>query len=479
MGDSQVKKYFLLLVALFLCGAAVAETIPATNGSNRIDWNKWTTGRTGATVYPTAQAACQAAASTYTPAYTSPFPTNPTGSGTCRGTAQNGSVYDITGYTGSATCPAGYSQTNYTGYVMCAGYQCPAGQNWTLSGSQCTRPDCVAPQVRNADTGICETPACPAGYDRNAQGQCVKNCTGKQGQPTVNGTYEFSGPVSEWAVGECKVKCPVRVLAAGGGVGEDCKFTGASASPDQPEAEARPKQPNTDLPPEKPLDCLAQGKGYIQSSSGTLSCVASGDAPPDNRPKIEHEPDPTKKQPLGPDGQPIPGTGSEEGKSVNNPGDGTIEEKRTTTKPPGTDGSGNPTCEAGFQLVDGKCQKTESTKKPAGEYCAENPTSPVCRGSDESDACIAHPERAGCKDLGSYDGAGDALQTKAVGLSAITPFSVGGSGSCPADVTLPKGMGTWSFEKYCWFAESIRPLVLLLGWLIGGFIVFGFRGGSA
>lgn len=37
---------------------------------------------------------------------------------------------------------------------------CPAGQNWTLSGSNCTRPDCVSPQTRNVSTGVCESPAC-------------------------------------------------------------------------------------------------------------------------------------------------------------------------------------------------------------------------------------------------------------------------------------------------------------------------------
>lgn len=37
---------------------------------------------------------------------------------------------------------------------------CPVGQNWTLSGSSCTRPDCVAPQTRNASTGVCEAPPC-------------------------------------------------------------------------------------------------------------------------------------------------------------------------------------------------------------------------------------------------------------------------------------------------------------------------------
>lgn len=71
---------------------------------------------------------------------------------------------------------AGYGEYNaylyrrstcMTGYTLSGGLcyppptlSCPAGQNWTLSGSNCTRPDCVAPQVRNAGTGVCEMPAC-------------------------------------------------------------------------------------------------------------------------------------------------------------------------------------------------------------------------------------------------------------------------------------------------------------------------------
>lgn len=39
-------------------------------------------------------------------------------------------------------------------------YVCPTGQNWTLSGSTCTRPNCVLPQVRNPATGVCEAPKC-------------------------------------------------------------------------------------------------------------------------------------------------------------------------------------------------------------------------------------------------------------------------------------------------------------------------------
>lgn len=46
-------------------------------------------------------------------------------------------------------CPDG------TNTATCTGYECPANQNWTLSGATCVRPDCVAPDVRDPATGRC------------------------------------------------------------------------------------------------------------------------------------------------------------------------------------------------------------------------------------------------------------------------------------------------------------------------------------
>lgn len=58
-------------------------------------------------------------------------------------------------------CPAGYTLSG----GQCSpdvAYSCPSGQNWTLSGSSCTRPDCVAGEVRNEGTGLCQAD-CVAG----------------------------------------------------------------------------------------------------------------------------------------------------------------------------------------------------------------------------------------------------------------------------------------------------------------------------
>ncbi|MDP3514718.1 MAG: DUF6531 domain-containing protein [Sulfuritalea sp.] len=66
----------------------------------------------------------------------------------------------------------------FTGGAPCAptgGYSCPAGQNWTLSGTQCARPDCTQYQTRDASTGICRITSCPADSEF-VDGVCLKKC---------------------------------------------------------------------------------------------------------------------------------------------------------------------------------------------------------------------------------------------------------------------------------------------------------------
>lgn len=72
-------------------------------------------------------------------------------------------------------CPSGFTDVG----TQCQKVSCPANQGWTLSGQTCTRSDCVSPEVRNLETGICEVP---------------KDCTPIAGksQPGITG-LNFSG----------------------------------------------------------------------------------------------------------------------------------------------------------------------------------------------------------------------------------------------------------------------------------------------
>lgn len=93
-----------------------------------------------------------------------------------------------------------------------SGYTCPTGQNWTLSGTQCTRPDCASGQVRDPGNGLCiqsctvaeneevgyvEAQSIPSGTKG-----CLKGCQVYQGGTVytdstgkrVTGAYSYGTP---------------------------------------------------------------------------------------------------------------------------------------------------------------------------------------------------------------------------------------------------------------------------------------------
>lgn len=90
----------------------------------------------------------------------------------CRYVSYNGSVGGFGNV--NTTCTAG---TFEAATNKCFVYSCPAGQNWTLTGGTCSRPDCVEPLVRSVSTGLCVAPpvSCP---------------TMSNGSPAYSG-YEF------------------------------------------------------------------------------------------------------------------------------------------------------------------------------------------------------------------------------------------------------------------------------------------------
>jgi len=60
-------------------------------------------------------------------------------------------------------CPAGYTAQGGAAVPNCVPivpYVCPSSGGWTLSSSNCTRPDCTTTQVRNA-SGVCIAKAAP------------------------------------------------------------------------------------------------------------------------------------------------------------------------------------------------------------------------------------------------------------------------------------------------------------------------------
>lgn len=143
--------------------------------------------------------------------------------------------YQLTGphITASARC-SGYQNLNgwegTAGTVVVKNF-CPAGQNWTLSGSTCTRPDCLSYQSRDASTGQCSCPVgktdsgsacvtvCPTGYHPFTpdDGRCEKDCIGNQ--------FQDSSGVCKCSPSANKVYALTAELGASPGCDGGCKTT--------------------------------------------------------------------------------------------------------------------------------------------------------------------------------------------------------------------------------------------------------------
>lgn len=425
-----MRSLFLALAFFIVPVTAIAETIDATPHPNT-PVTQYYIGSIANGIYTSTSAACATKSGTITSS--TPRPENATSwiAAICKRTS-DGYNFDVMGRIITETT-----------------YSCPDA-SWTLSGNKCSRPDC------------------PVGYDV-LNGQCVKNCTAKANTPTTNGNYDFPGPPSEWSVAGCKVRCKQRVIQYNGGAGYQCYYTGASANPDQPEPEMLPPDP-TKLPPESPKDCLNQGQGYVQSSSGSVKCVSGESAPAGQKPKaVESDHSETTGEDTDGDGVPDKNVKKTEGTTTKDD-KGEVTDKKTESMDPNADG----TCNAGFikNTSTGKCEKTTVEKKDLNSFCTDKPDHEICTGKKPApDPCTENKDRVGCADLGTAP-EGVEPGSKDIGVSAITPFAMGGNASCPADIQGPKGI-TIPFTGVCMYAQGIRPIILALAWIFAGWMVVG------
>lgn len=363
------------LLAAFFLGKAVAETKPATvipagTSSARpkvyVQWN------TQAPTFQTVQEVCDS------------YRSSGLNKGNCVDTIGTWSSYGAAG-----DCK--YQPTNTTSCISVGTPQgvygsCPVGS--TISGANCvtSQEQVICEAGWTVQGTSCFRPDCAAGYDRNSQGRCVKDCTSKAGQPTTNGNYSFTGAVSTWSVSECKVSCAQRVLTAYGGSGYECKYTGASATPEDTSGEALPPDPEK-LPPEKPEDCLNRGSGYVTSSTGKITCVPSSEAPEGQKPNKKEADNVKESGTKNPDGtidKTSPDYKKEE-TSTSQGSDGTTTTNKTETVAGTNDGNGNVTCPTGYtKNPDNTCSKTTTTQQTNSGFCEQNPNSPLCKEAKES-----------------------------------------------------------------------------------------------
>lgn len=344
--------------------------------------------------------------------------------------------------------------------IACATvYSCPANAGWTLSGANCTRTECQA------------------GYDRNAQGICQKDCTAKQGQAagTGGGSFDFPNDGSSNTVSGCTVTCSTSV-SSGGIVPlyetkSGCTYTGAS--PSDPANNSDPVEFKPDAKtPTKPSDCTGSGMGYVQGSTGTVTCMPPSDAPPENRPKVEQGKT-SESGKTGTDGKPdfaSPDYKKTDSKTTTDGEKTTTEEKTTSNPDTAKNGTSNNGCEAGATFADGKCTTTKTTVESTSDFCTKNPLATACKGY--KDECIENPDRASCTNMGTPSDAQGDLQTKAVGVSGITVVNFASNDTCPPDQTFAYGV-VISWQPACNALGWLKPLVLSLAWLSAGMFVIG------
>lgn len=350
--------YFLLGFLLSaLVTIASAETIPATLSGQAI---KVWAGGSGvfATLEASGPAAC--ASTIYYPDYVGVVSSNQI---RCSNTNANGTFYQNYTRTQLWICPSvpqlaenATIPTSSPAPSCPQGYTCPSGQNWTLNGQTCTRPDCVAPQTRQSD-GTCSAPQCT--HSANAQ---------------VGGMYVIPRPVPSgviWCASNCLVYMvtdsysPTETFAkayvnGAGGAASSC--TGSS------EVVPTPKEPE---PTKTPTPC-AHGQGVITNSAGKVVCVDQNAVPSAEPPKVNK----TIETKTHPDGS----------QTINNitqtcTGEGACSTTTTTTTTNASNGQPG---------IAGTPGTTTATKdKPSetqSDFCAQNPSLQICKGGMATEA---------------------------------------------------------------------------------------------
>lgn len=169
----------------------------------------------------------------------------------------------------------------------------------------------------------------------------------------------------------------------------------------------------------------------------------------------------------------------ETGVTLDDPGEWEGESKKVTHP----DGSTTETNTKYVPTVDGNTvtvdRTTTATEKDPNGVVTD--VSTIEGGSPEpgegvagDNLCEAYPDIIACAKFGEAEPA-PALPESTVSLDFDPVTMTGEDGSCPAPIELPMFGGTYalSWQPICDFATGVRPVILVLGWIAAGGIVFG------
>ncbi len=348
-------------------------------------------------------------------------------------THTNTGVYQNCGvsYMGQSTAEgecahAGYSGLNTT-TMQCYGqvgslgsvgvYSCPDG--YTLSGTTCNPP----PEVYT----------CPAGYHLDGQ-SCATEC-----QPAGTKDSHYGNVVSLSSIESptgcasngCSYKIDFAMCGGGSCAGTMTRSTGSACTNQAVNVlgEYGPAEgaPSGGLTPGEE-QCIQQGKCPVMIN-GNVTCATCA--------------------------------------AYKSTTTSTTGANSTTSTTETTDNGATVTTST--TTDDGQATETTETEQAKDDYCAANPHAAVCR--EYLDECKQFPDRLSCHSLGTLDDETLGTENNELG-QGLTPYSLPGSSSCPADIALPKGM-SFEWAGICQWASALRPIILAMAWLTAGLIVLG------
>jgi len=433
-------------------------------------------------------------------------------SGVGRSGPYGGTPVPMTGYNGYCTAGTGGSKaqeyvrmvpvcssgsltgTSSETYKCSGAKTCPSGYDLSPDGLSCNKPDCKPGQYWDAATASCK---CDNGAQTGTDGSCCPVAGSGGGAPFQWCQVGSPSATSCDSPGQngCNVRCKGVTFQKGVGdqvsvfpkmaLGSNCAYTGTKTAPNTDggpltntelnEIDKATKNPEKAKTPE---GCLASGQGYVQTSSGT-TCVSGGETgvtekkTADKKTEGPNGTTETTKETTNEQGPNGTGTTTTTTTTKNPDGSTTTTTTKTTKNPDGTITEEKETKTLNPDGSPKAPPSKESSTNDPGEFCQENPNSPLCKG--QTDTCKDNPGRISCGEWGDIPEGPD-LGTLELGEKAgISPVGLSKAASCPAGIALPKGIGYYNWEPACQFAEAMAPIVIGIAWLAAFLIVIGVK----
>lgn len=351
-----MPRFLLLLLLALIISPARAETIAATHSDIR--WSSYVAYSCGGMGTPT----CTLSAAKAADCTGFGGPTwYPAPGGTTRHISDNAWAHDGFCTNGGSPVARTVDGTAFLG--------CPTSGGWTLSGSNCTRPDCPQGQDRN-ESGVCGPPPCQSGESISFSifsGYSVgaNAVVGAGANPYTNGANRCNGTCTfnVTSITNCPAQVgtvdnPKPITCHGTGV-----LTGATCSVDESVGSTAPLIPN-----HRPK-CLA-GEGVLTTSSGTVACVPSGT--PSSAPVVRT----TSQTQQFPDGS----TRTTETTYTKDPVTQVQDSQQQITNTPATGGGAGMAGPVGTTSNSGSATPSSGDGKESSDFCRLNSQLQICKG---------------------------------------------------------------------------------------------------